>query len=480
VKRPGNIITFYSYKGGVGRSMSLANVAWLLASHGNKVLTIDWDLEAPGLPRYFRPFLDARMLASSRGLIDLFSDHVARNSVSLVLPSIRPSAVRQEETQISSYIVPLNWPFPSGGKLDLLPAGRPGPAYARLVMAFDWHELYDRFGGRELLESLRLQFRAAYDYVLIDSRTGLSDTAGICTITLPDVLVMCFTLNRQSIEGSAAVAEAVDAQRRLNQGGEGLRIFPVPMRVELAEYQKLVSARQLAASKLSRFLSHLPEDERRKYWSAVEILSFPFYSYEEILCAFGDGPGQGTSMSASIERLASYLTGNSFVSAPLIDDRTRTRVLSAFADPATGEPMERSCFISYSSRDNGFAERLHADLEQAGVRCWFAPHDLSIGAKIRPAIDKAIRENSRVILILSANSMGSSWVEKEVETAFEREGATGATILVPVRLDAAIMEAREGWAADIRRQRNIGDFTAWQDAPSYASALARLIESLRA
>jgi hypothetical protein len=459
--------------------MSLANVAWLLASHGNRVLTIDWDLEAPGLPRYFRPFVDARVLASSRGLIDLFSDHVARASKSVTLPSIRPSAVRQAETEISTYIVPLQWPFPKGGKLDLLPAGKPGPAYARLIMAFDWHQLYAQFSGHELLQNLRNQFRSAYDYVLIDSRTGLSDTAGICTITLPDVLVMCFTLNRQSIEGSAAVAEAVDAQRRRDQDGEALRIFPVPMRVELAEHQKLASARQLAASKLSRFLGHLPEHEIRSYWSAVEILSFPFYSYEEVLCAFGDGPGQGTSMSASIERLAAYLTGGSFAGGPQIDDRTRTRVLSAFADSATGEPMERSCFISYSSKDNVFAERLHADLQQAGVRCWFAPHDLPIGAKIRPAIDKAIRENSRVILILSTNSISSSWVEKEVETAFEREGATGTTILVPVRLDTAIMEARDGWAADIRRQRNIGDFTTWQDAPSYASALARLLESLR-
>jgi cellulose biosynthesis protein BcsQ len=98
--------------------MSLANIAWLLANHGHKVLTIDWDLEAPGLPQYFRPFLDVRTLTSSRGLIDLFSDYVA--------------------------------------------------------------ELYGRFAGGELLQNLRAQFRSAYDYVLIDSRTGLSDTAGIC------------------------------------------------------------------------------------------------------------------------------------------------------------------------------------------------------------------------------------------------------------------------------------------------------------
>lgn len=80
-----------------------------------------------------------------------------------------------------------------------------------------------------------------------------------------------------------------------------------------------------------------------RYWSAVEILYFPFYSYEEILCAFGDGPHQRNSMSASIERLASYLTGHPFAGGPLIDNGTRTRVLSAFAESAISEPAERSC-----------------------------------------------------------------------------------------------------------------------------------------
>jgi hypothetical protein len=289
-------------------------------------------------------------------------------------------------------------------------------------MEFSWHEFYERFAGHKMLLDLRNQFQSRYDYALIDSRTGYSDTAGICTIAMPDILVICLAFNRQSIEGSIAVAEAVDTQRNLNQSAKDLKIFPVPMRVEPAEQQKLNSARQLAASKLSRFLNHLPEDEVRSYWSAVE---------------------------------------------------------SAFADTSSGDPKERSCFISYSSKDNSFAERLRADLVREGVRCWFAPHDMPIGAKIRPAIDKAIRENSRVILILSANSMASSWVEKEVESAFELEDATGTDVLVPVRLDAAILNAREGWAADIRRQRNIGDFTAWQDAPAYASALTRLLESLR-
>src|SRR3954468_1745333 len=67
----GKVVTFYSYKGGTGRTMALANVAWILAANGKRVLVADWDLESPGLPRFFRPFIDPGALASSGGLIDL-------------------------------------------------------------------------------------------------------------------------------------------------------------------------------------------------------------------------------------------------------------------------------------------------------------------------------------------------------------------------------------------------------------------------
>src|SRR5687768_6487561 len=71
--RSAKIITFYSYKGGTGRTMLLANVAWILASNGYRVLTVDWDLEAPGLHRYFAPFLIDKKLESSDGIIDMIT-----------------------------------------------------------------------------------------------------------------------------------------------------------------------------------------------------------------------------------------------------------------------------------------------------------------------------------------------------------------------------------------------------------------------
>src|ERR1700719_1352946 len=74
--RAGKIVTFYSYKGGTGRSMALANVAWILASSGKRVLVIDWDLEAPGIHRYFAPFLtDSELISEeSQGVVDFVFD----------------------------------------------------------------------------------------------------------------------------------------------------------------------------------------------------------------------------------------------------------------------------------------------------------------------------------------------------------------------------------------------------------------------
>ena len=72
--KQGRVITFYSYKGGTGRSMAVANAAWIPATNDKRVLVIDWDLEAPGMHRYLHPFLKDKELTDSQGLIDYFVD----------------------------------------------------------------------------------------------------------------------------------------------------------------------------------------------------------------------------------------------------------------------------------------------------------------------------------------------------------------------------------------------------------------------
>jgi hypothetical protein len=141
--------------------------------------------------------------------------------------------------------------------------------------------------------------------------------------------------------------------------------------------------------------------------------------------------------------------------------------------------QHHSCFISYSSKDQGFAERLHADLQNKGVRCWFAPHDMRIGAKIIDAIDEAIRLRDKVLLILSEGAISSDWVEGEVTRALDEERTRKQVVLFPVRLDDAVMQTSEGWARLLRGQRNIGDFTGWKQHDSYQKSFDRLMRDLR-
>jgi hypothetical protein len=151
---------------------------------------------------------------------------------------------------------------------------------------------------------------------------------------------------------------------------------------------------------------------------------------------------------------------------------------------ASVEAMEPSqfysCFISYSSKDEEFAKRLHADLQENNVRCWFSPEHMIPGDIFRERIDRSIFEHDKLLLVLSENSIDSKWVQKEVETAFEKEERHNCTVLFPIRLDDAVMKADVGWAADIRRARHIGDFRDWQNQGSYQKAFNRLIKDLKA
>jgi len=144
------------------------------------------------------------------------------------------------------------------------------------------------------------------------------------------------------------------------------------------------------------------------------------------------------------------------------------------------EPIQfYSCFISYSSKDQEFADRLYADLQVRGVRCWFAPEDLKIGDRFRQRIDEAIRLHDKLLLILSEDSVESDWVRDEVESCLERERREKRTILFPVRLDDAVMSTSEAWAASIRRQRHLGDFQKWKNHDAYLTGLERLLRDLR-
>jgi hypothetical protein len=155
----------------------------------------------------------------------------------------------------------------------------------------------------------------------------------------------------------------------------------------------------------------------------------------------------------------------------------------------TGKALEfYSCFISYSTKDQEFADRLYADLQNKGVRCWFAPHDIQAGKKIHEQIDEAIRKYERLLLILSPNSMNSEWVKTEIRKARKRERTEKKRVLFPVRLvsfeamrDWELFDADEGkdLAVEIR-EYYIPDFSDWKNHDSYAKEFQNLLRDLKA
>jgi MinD-like ATPase involved in chromosome partitioning or flagellar assembly len=330
MSKSGKIITFYSYKGGTGRSMAVSNVAWILASNGYDVLLIDWDLEAPGLYRYLRPFLVDPELTSSPGVIDFVWDAARVN----VTPADKPqaSSLAAEFPSLEDYVVGLDWDFHDNGSISFIPAGRQDENYAQRVNTFSWDNFYERLDGGKLLQAQIEALRKSYDFILIDSRTGVSDTSGICTVQLPDMLAVFFTLNWQSIKGAAAVASSVQAQR-----GPSFRIYPVPTRIENGEQLKLKFATAFARRMFAALLVHVQTDrskvvldEQAAYWHEVETPYISFYAFAEVPAAFMEEGGSQRGVLAPMERLAARLSDQRVTALKPETDDLRKRVVAAY------------------------------------------------------------------------------------------------------------------------------------------------------
>ncbi|MEV6348788.1 FxSxx-COOH system tetratricopeptide repeat protein [Actinoplanes sp. NPDC051851] len=351
------IITFYSFKGGTGRTMALANVAWILAANGKRVLAADWDLESPGLPRYFAPFLSPGTLESNRGVLGLLQDH---QSAMMSLGGSGREPDHAGIVDLDARVLPLAWNhFPEGGGLDLLPAGRLTRDYRSILDGIDLGDFFTRLDGARFFEVLSAEMTSRYDYVLIDSRTGYSEVADVCVLHLPDVLVDCFTLNEQGIDGAIAVARSVEEQRR------DVRILPVMMRVDPAEKAKMDARRAFVKDRL-RGLPETPDQESRdQYWNRVWIPYQAYYSFEEVLAAFGDAPGSQNTMLAAYETLTSAITHGAVGRLPSMPLERRLRVERQFQQRVT--LAETSVTLRYATTDQAWGEWMTALLIRAGV-----------------------------------------------------------------------------------------------------------------
>ena len=135
-------------------------------------------------------------------------------------------------------------------------------------------------------------------------------------------------------------------------------------------------------------------------------------------------------------------------------------------------------FISYSHKDGDFVDEIEKHLNEKGIRFWRDIHDASAG-RLEKVVDRAIRQNPIVLLILSSNSVKSDWVEHEARSARELEKELGRDVLCPVALDEAWKDCK--WPTRLREQimeYNILDFSKWKDEVEFGKMFRKLIEGL--
>lgn len=259
----GKIVTFYSFKGGVGRTMAVANLAFLAALNGKRVLVMDWDLEAPGLAYYFRGMRDAvdnLAFDAAPGVLDILCQWGIELGKAESEEGIDLLQQRMEEgLPFQDCVRPLVQAtlgeslFPAIGCLDIIGPGARTIAslnnmpYEEALAQFSWQGFFEQQAGGFVLEKMRLWAKQHYDFIFIDSRTGLADIAGICTMQLPDIVALCFALNQQNIDGIARVAAAIHKQRK-----NDVILRAVPMRVAQRDSAQESEAQARAASALTR------------------------------------------------------------------------------------------------------------------------------------------------------------------------------------------------------------------------------------
>jgi len=504
---PGTIVTFYSYKGGTGRTMALANSAWVLAERlapGEKVLVVDWDLEAPGLHRYFPPRLRSTDpgqdlgLDAGPGLIDLFIALGER------LPPEPASDPAQAEEAVERAVAALDWSAYIGqtehATIHIMRAGRNDDGgYGRRVNTFAWERLFQRAPGiyRAVAERLAREFR----WVLIDSRTGVTDISGICTSLLPEKLVVVFTPNRQSLTGVRDLVQTATAYRRGHDDLRPLLVLPLPSRIE-ASMEKLriqwrhgrpedgITGYQPMFEALLAECYGLADCNLGPYFDAVQIQQTPDCAYGEVI-SVRSGSGDRFSLASSyrvfVDRLtaqaapwealdvapvaerttAPTMAGSAALSAQptipidfdpfskppdgLPDDPFANVFGSPLPPESTGTPVPRQAlvqrvFLSHANEDRERVAQVAQRLRSQGYKV-FDQRDLQPGKRWDDQIAEALDRADAVVVFWSHAAFASESVRVEAEEGLRRG------VLLPVLLDDARppISFRGVQAADLRR-----------------------------
>jgi cellulose biosynthesis protein BcsQ len=433
----GKIITFYSYKGGTGRTMALANVAYLLALWHYKVLMVDWDLEAPGLEYFFSDYINIDKVASNHGVIDILTQ-IQEEKGEMKLPS----------SQWKKYITKINLPQ-TNLSLDLLTAGKRDTDYFQRIRDLDIKSLYLEANGGIAIEKLRNQWKDSYDFVLIDSRTGITDIGGICTIQLPDVLLLLFTATDQAVDGVAKVSErAYEAQKNLLSDRLRLISIPIASRFDSKEEFKLSEKwLNIFAKKLGAIYSNwLPTSVKPiQILEATRIPYSTYFSFGEKLPVVEQSRRDSGGLTFAYENI-SALIANDMENVELLIENRDGFVKRASVLAKRREPEKLNIFISYSHKDTGYLDRLLTHLKvlnrSSALNLW-DDTKITAGHNWYTEISRAISQASVVILVLSPDYLASEFIWREEFSRILKQEREGNLRIIPLILKPCLWEEVE-------------------------------------
>jgi len=417
----GQIITFYSYKGGTGRSMALANVACLLAKEtlDEKILMIDWDLEAPGLHEYFHGRFksiqngEINIFQNQLGLIDIFYEIRNRLENESFEDELPESFF--DNLNIEKYLVDLDIP-----SLQLLLAGKYDDKYSTRVNAFDWKDFFDKFPYfiLQFAEYLRKKFK----FILIDSRTGYTDISGICTSLMPQKLVVVFTPNRQSLIGAIELTRRSIEYRKQSDDLRPLVVYPLASRIENAE-DKLHREWRFGAEDESAGMGYqplfesglkeaynLPNCDLTDYFDVVQIQYKPRYSYGEEIAVLSERTEDRLSIARSYENFTEWLIN---LENPWIKTKRTERFGTKWEPDLDKIEHTFDVFLCHNSMDKPAVKLIAEELQKSGIRPWLDEWELRPGLPWQEMVESQIGNIKSAAVFVGESGLGP-WQEMEI------------------------------------------------------------------
>jgi MinD-like ATPase involved in chromosome partitioning or flagellar assembly len=436
--------------------MALANTAVLLARWGYKVLAIDWDLEAPGLGNYFQDekYADLQQVSDHRGIVDL-------------LYSISDIQNKSKKPSWRDYVVSVKLQD-TEQTIDLLPPGQINSEYFKKVRNFDVHEFYLNRGGGYFIEALRGEWKSVYDFVLIDSRTGITDDiGGICTIQLPDILVLFIPPNEQGISGSVRMAKQASVARQdLPFDRPKLLTVPIATRFDFdnGSQQSKYWLTQCLEKAAGFYTDWLPAAMNQM--DLLEITKLPYkahYSFGEKLAVMEESTLDPSSLGYAYVTLAA-LIANKLENVVELRESRDNYVRAAFKLDRKRHQLPLA-FMSYVRLDdeyeNGqlteFRKRLSAEVHlQTGREfpIFQDRDDIQWGQKWQERIEKSLDEVTFLIPIITPTFFNSSNCRRELEYFIQREKKLRRNdLILPVYyVDYPLLNDEEKQGADILAQ----------------------------